>query len=313
MRMALPSLRLIKKGMNRSSNTRIVRDQLRSSKFIQSIKELIESKLRIPVVQLEIHGDLAGATVSSGAFRGIVINLNGDNGNPLARRMTMAHELGHLLWDPDQRLKKLVVDRYDLINQDAVSAAVPLDFVERRANAFAIELLAPRSAILREFDKAGHGAKGLSHLISTFGVSRTAVANHLLNASFNRIDVTEERISQPPSDEWEARESLAVPLFNPQTVPVSRRGRFAYCVFKAYRANLISADTAASLYQCRPDELDRALKSTENFVIPERYLVVGLHTRSTKLSTTRFSPALSNAMVSLLPSTSTTLPLPNFW
>ena len=35
-------------------------------------------------------------------------------------------------------------------------------------------------------------------------------------------------------------------------------------------------------------------------------------TFSTKLSTTRFSPALSKAMVSLLPSTATTLPLPNF-
>ena len=37
------------------------------------------------------------------------------------------------------------------------------------------------------------------------------------------------------------------------------------------------------------------------------------HTRSTKLSTTRFSPALSNWIVSLLPSMLTTLPLPNFW
>ena len=37
------------------------------------------------------------------------------------------------------------------------------------------------------------------------------------------------------------------------------------------------------------------------------------HILSTKLSTTRFSPALSNAIVSLLPSTATTLPLPNFW
>ena len=37
------------------------------------------------------------------------------------------------------------------------------------------------------------------------------------------------------------------------------------------------------------------------------------HTLSTKLSTTRFSPALSKAIVSLLPSTATTLPLPNFW
>src|SRR5689334_14759925 len=37
------------------------------------------------------------------------------------------------------------------------------------------------------------------------------------------------------------------------------------------------------------------------------------HTLSTKLSTTRFSPALSKRMVSLLPSTAVTLPLPNFW
>src|SRR3981189_1713944 len=36
------------------------------------------------------------------------------------------------------------------------------------------------------------------------------------------------------------------------------------------------------------------------------------YTRCTKLSTTRFSPALSNAMVSLLPSTAITSPLPNF-
>ena len=38
-----------------------------------------------------------------------------------------------------------------------------------------------------------------------------------------------------------------------------------------------------------------------------------VHTRSTNESTTRFSPARSNAMVSLLPSTTVTLPLPNFW
>ena len=34
----------------------------------------------------------------------------------------------------------------------------------------------------------------------------------------------------------------------------------------------------------------------------------GLHARSTKLSTTFFSPAFSNAIVSLLPSTFTTRP-----
>jgi hypothetical protein len=39
---------------------------------------------------------------------------------------------------------------------------------------------------------------------------------------------------------------------------------------------------------------------------------VGDHTFSTNRSTTFFSPALSNAMVSLLPSTAITFPLPNF-
>src|ERR1700683_280321 len=37
------------------------------------------------------------------------------------------------------------------------------------------------------------------------------------------------------------------------------------------------------------------------------------HNLSTKLSTTRFSPARSNWIVSLLPSMAVTLPLPNFW
>ena len=44
----------------------------------------------------------------------------------------------------------------------------------------------------------------------------------------------------------------------------------------------------------------------------DRSRISRYHTRSTKLSTTRFSPALSNAMVSLLPSMAVTLPLPNF-
>ena len=235
---------------------------------IRSIKELIEGRLLIPVIQLEIHADLAGATVSSGPYRGIVVNLNGDNSNPLARRMTMAHELGHLLWDPDQRLRKLVVDRYDSINRDAVASTSPLDMVERRANAFAIEFLAPRDAILERFKLSGGNSDGLAEVITAFGVSRTAIANHLMNASFNMIDVSEVRLPPLSTDEWEANESLAVPLFDPQTVPISRRGRFAYYVLRAKEAGLISDDTAASLYQCNLNELGRALTSTRNYIVP---------------------------------------------
>jgi Zn-dependent peptidase ImmA (M78 family) len=237
-----------------------------ADKPIASAKELIEIRLCIPVIQLEIHSELAGATVSSNSHRGIAINLKGDNSNPLARRMTMAHELGHLLWDPDQRLNRLVVDKYDSIIRDAVTS--PLDAVERRANAFAIEFLAPGDAILRSFRDAGGGAGGLEKVITTFGVSKTAIVNHLMNASHNEIDVSNQALVQVSTDEWEAAESLAVPLFDPQTVPISRRGRFAYYVLKAFEKKLISDDTAASLYQCQRNELDRALKSTRNYVVP---------------------------------------------
>ncbi|MBR1285973.1 ImmA/IrrE family metallo-endopeptidase [Bradyrhizobium sp. AUGA SZCCT0177] len=235
---------------------------------IASMKELIEAKLRIPVIQLEIHSELAGATIAVGSHRGVAINLKGQNSSPLARRMTMAHELGHLLWDPDQRLKRLVVDRYDSLVDGPAASRLALDAVERRANAFAIEFLAPASAILKLFESSGGGVDGFKAVIATFGVSRTAVANHLMNASHNRIDMLGQKLEQFSDDEWEAVESLAVPVFDPQRVPISRRGRFASHVLGAVDRELISRDTAASLYSCNLSELDRALKSTRNYVGP---------------------------------------------
>jgi Zn-dependent peptidase ImmA (M78 family) len=235
---------------------------------IDSLKELIETRLRIPVVQFELHSDFAGATVASEGKRGIVINLAGRNFDPLVRRMTMAHELGHLLWDPDQSLKKLRVDRYDQLDEDAVADKYPLDHVERRANAFAIEFLAPGDAILAEFGKSNGDAAKLETLITTFGVSRTAIVRHLFNSSHKAVDVDHVRINQISNDDWEVRESLAVSVFAPQDVPVSRRGRFAYLIYRAFNEHLISADTAATLYRCKLSELTTALKSTENFLIP---------------------------------------------
>ncbi len=233
---------------------------------IESLKELIETRLRIPVIQLELNSAFAGATVASGARRGIVVNLAGDNKHPLMRRMTMAHELGHLLWDPDYRLQKLAVDRYDQIDRDVTATSYPLDHVERRANAFAIEFLAPGNSIINEFNEAGGGAVGLEKAITRFGVSKTAIVRHLANASHNLLDVSNERLPDISLADWDGRESLAVPLFSPQDVPVSRRGRFAYYVLAAFEAHLISNDTAASLYGCDVNKLDAAIQSTRDYV-----------------------------------------------
>jgi Zn-dependent peptidase ImmA (M78 family) len=233
---------------------------------IDSLKDLIEKKLRIPVIQLELNHTFAGATVASGSLRGIAINIFGGNERADVRRMTMAHELAHLLWDPDDRLQKIVVDRYDQIENGAAGLSSQLDHVERRANAFAIEFLAPGDAILKQFHSAGGGAGGLSSIVTKFGVSRTAIVRHLTNASHNQVDASSEKLGGISLDDWEARELLAVPLFDPQDVPISRRGRFAYYVLRALEANMISDDTAASLYGCNIKSLNLAIQSTRNYV-----------------------------------------------
>jgi Zn-dependent peptidase ImmA (M78 family) len=194
-------------------------------------------------------------------------NLRGDNLNPHVRRMVMAHELGHLLWDPDQKLNKLRVDRYDEISADVMTEGRAPDRVERRANAFAVEFLAPGEAIKKEFNKKGGGTVGLAHIIDLFGVSRTAIMQHLTNASHNMIGAVEGGLSEISTTVWDAGELLAVPLFKPQNVPISRQGRFAYYAFTAHERKLISDDTAASLFRCKPEELGIALKTTHDYLV----------------------------------------------
>jgi Zn-dependent peptidase ImmA (M78 family) len=235
---------------------------------IASMKELVEAKLGIPVVQLDLFNDLAGATVASRERRGIVVNLQGENSDPLVRRMTVAHELGHFLWDPDSRLERVKVDRYTDLTRNVMRGGRHIHPVERRANAFAIEFLAPGDAIRKVFEQAGRGANGLAAVVRTYGISRTAATMHLQNVIRQNIGVDQEPLDMTElSGEWEGSESLAVPLFSPKSVPVSRRGRFAGYVVQALDKALISRDTAASLFGCDPTELDIAVQSTRNYVL----------------------------------------------
>jgi Zn-dependent peptidase ImmA (M78 family) len=235
---------------------------------ISSMKELVEVRLGIPVIQLDLFNDLAGATVSSRGRRGIVVNLQGENSDPLVRRMTVAHELGHFLWDPDYRLERVTVDKYVDLTRNVIRGGKPLHTVERRANAFAIEFLAPRDAIRKLFEQVGRGARGLSAVMRTYGISRTAATMHLQNVIQEAIWADQERLDiNEISGEWEGAETLAVPLFLPKSVPNSRRGRFAGYIVQALDKGLISRDTAASLFGCEPTELDRAVQSSRNYVL----------------------------------------------
>jgi len=87
---------------------------------IESINDLCVFELRKPMISLELPKTIAGATISIG--RGIVINKNGKNSDPLIRRMTIAHELGHYLWDSIGYLQSLRLDTYQMLSQTTFSS-----------------------------------------------------------------------------------------------------------------------------------------------------------------------------------------------
>lgn len=220
---------------------------------IPSVRKIIE-RLGIPLVQVELGHTFAGATLQNGSDRGIVVNVEGDNTNVWVRRTTLGHELGHLLWDPAQKLQRLHVDRYRDLN---VRSMEP---VEARANAFAIALLAPRAAVVAILQKPSRVSEKVAELMSTFGIAATAAKFHLANVANDwgqPLDTTRVRrdLLPVPSNQWTADENWTVDYF-PIPVPLSRRGRFAGLVALAAKQGLISLDQAAASLMVTTTQLD---------------------------------------------------------
>lgn len=211
---------------------------------IEKLRALVDH-IGIPLIQAELGEHFAGATVANRDARGIVVNVQGANSNVWVRRTTVAHELGHLLWDPNEKLKRLRVDTYDEI-LGPVS-----DPVESRANAFAIGLLAPPVAVRRIVAGPGDATDMVAAVMQTFGLALTGARRHVSNVSraygaeIDTSHLDQSRIPRP-SNHWEASESWTVDFFPVASTPISRRGRFAALVVRAAKSERVSLDSAAS-------------------------------------------------------------------
>jgi Zn-dependent peptidase ImmA (M78 family) len=218
---------------------------------IESLRKLTEEILGIAVVQLALHHTLAGATIANGDERGIGVNVVGANANVWVRRMTLAHELGHLLWDPKENLKNLQVDSYSDLEQAPWQQHI--NYIEQRANAFAVEFLAPQEAVVRIFQK--DMSSGLRLVMETFGLSYTSAKYHIWNALERKIQLEDLFVDDYyPTADWMGRESFTVDFFKPASVPFSRRGLFASLVVKAEENKLITDETASTYLSCTIDE-----------------------------------------------------------
>src|SRR5688572_8603152 len=117
------------------------------------------------------------------------------------------------------------------------------------------------------------------------------------------LDIEDEAVERPRENT--TQRSFVVPRPIPQAFSISRYG-------PAGKVKLAQVG--------RKPKLPASLCGLE-FILAVRVgggppldtVAPGVHAASTKLSTTRFWPALSNSTVSLLPSTAATVPGPNFW
>ncbi len=227
---------------------------------IRSMRELVEDRLGIPIVQVELPPAIAGAAISVSNRRGIVLNIVGANTNVWIRRTTLAHELAHLLFDPEARLASVRVDSYEEMQRNTEETAGSQNDVEQRANAFAVEFLAPRESVRQLSDVAAVTVQTIQNVMSGFGIGRAAARYHVGNAWYGQAELPpESSIRATPTDEDRAAENFTQDFFPIEGTPGQRRGRFAMLVAEAVDVGLITADTAAQDLACSEAEFEKAL------------------------------------------------------
>ena len=233
---------------------------------ISSMRQLVEDRLGIPVVQVDLGQRIAGATIATRngegeEVRGILLNSAGKNENIWIRRTTLAHELGHLLFDPKEHLDNVRVDPYEQSGADPETQ--DFDQVEQRANAFAIAFLAPLDRVRSVAPAASKRILEASiiNVMHTFGLSQTAARYHIFNAHYRQQELPQFVIRETPEDEWKVAENFTTDFFPLHNTPIQRRGKFADLVVKAFSERVISLDTASLYLQCTKEEFSEKVET----------------------------------------------------
>lgn len=218
------------------------------SRFLRSI---CEDLLGIPLIQAELGEDIAGVTVRAGKRRAIVLNIGGRNRHVYIRRCTVAHELGHILYDDDAHLNQLRVDEYDELEKAVDGVHDP---VEQRANAFAVEFIAPQNAIVASFERESEDPVGKA--MNEYGISFTAARFQIWNGLNRTVELEKLRTrNREPDSGFEAGERFTVDFHPVRGIQASRAGRFSAVVLRAAEEGRISWCTAGEYLRCSEDDL----------------------------------------------------------
>jgi Zn-dependent peptidase ImmA (M78 family) len=137
--------------------------------------------------------------------------------NPTLARVYLAHELGHLLFDPGTpRTIRLALDNRSMLGEG------PIDLLESRAKGFAAELLIPRQGLCALFGEplvsVGTLAEAREMVARTrdhFGTPTEIAARHLGNLGFIRQELILDLLNRPPAPAIQPVTTLPAPAAMP--------------------------------------------------------------------------------------------------
>ncbi|MDC0748108.1 helix-turn-helix domain-containing protein [Polyangium mundeleinium] len=165
---------------------RMVRDYLGLGLSpIRSMRKIVES---LGVAIVWVSEDQVDRSVEGACTRvprpTILVNVIEEGRRPWRARITMAHELGHVLFDLTEPMRQVLVSPHKY--------ALPppwLDEIERNANAFAACLLAPTDGVRMLVGRIDPTSEDAICVVGEhFGVGRTVAINRL-QVVFNLTDV----------------------------------------------------------------------------------------------------------------------------
>lgn len=226
-----------------------VRERLGLPPVIGSLVRDVTDPLGIIVVRAPFHDPVVDAvstwTPSSGAV--IVINEDSPHGRgEYALRVTLAHEICHLLFD---RKKMRDVGSLCELDRPEYSAwPEEQESIERRARAFQAELIAPVELVRAEWNALGNpsGRDAIVALSNHFGLGAVAMAWQLEHATGHRESSVPGLTASLATDKWTEQAELVTPT-EPASVSPARRAILLGLVEQAWSTGELSSSWAREL------------------------------------------------------------------
>ncbi len=214
---------------------REVRQKLAIQGPIVSLRDLAQETLGIPIIAAELssNGPDAFSVYAPGRRAAIILNLQGKNTHGLVRRFSIAHEVGHVLFDRPGLGAFGVACRVD--------PGRGLD-IESRANAFAMRLLLP-SAQIKNLGTEILQPAIFREVMEKWGVHFSALRLYVEKAlSLSREEAQHAipEIDRSCPTRWSEAEELPEERRGLKQVPIHRRGALARLVLELVRKDQIS-------------------------------------------------------------------------